>query len=227
MTARRSSSFWARAQESFFFHGRDHDTPDVDLSPAEADSLVRYQLTRAQPQYLTSDSFVYSGITGNETLSTVRPKTDAVSERVYSHLKQMGIVNEPPSLPVDTTKINKHFTNTLYFISMRTQKRLVGMLFFWEEECTRLRLLDEEEAEIAGLLKQDPSSKELEIHLQSVKMKKLLLPSQRAEKTHNHLRTVQVSCETAVIKGIFSRSDRYSVFPYKIQHVVSEKGTIA
>lgn len=47
-------------------------------------------------------------------------------------------------------------------------------------------MLDDEEAEIAKLAETDPpQSEDLKVHLDAVRLKKRLLPSQRAEATAN------------------------------------------
>jgi hypothetical protein len=61
------------------------------------------------------------------------------------------------------------------------------LLFFWEEEITRLRLLDQEEAEIEEVIKERGRNggqgvgerEDLETALKIVKAKRVMLPSQR------------------------------------------------
>lgn len=61
----------------------------------------------------------------------------------------------------------------------------MGLLFFWEEECTRWKLLDAEEREILSALNADPGNADLKVALEAVQMKKNLLPSRRGEGTAN------------------------------------------
>ena len=66
-------------------------------------------------------------------------------------------------------------------------RRLVSLLFFWEEEVSRWRVLDAEEREIKALLPNAPDlmKDELGMRLEAVQMRKHLLPSQRPETTPN------------------------------------------
>jgi len=64
------------------------------------------------------------------------------------------------------------------------------MLFFWEEEVVRWRLLDQEEAEIrtameGGELPEDVKE-ELRVRLESVRMKKGMKPSERTAEGGGH-----------------------------------------
>jgi len=58
-------------------------------------------------------------------------------------------------------------------------------LFFWEEECMRWKLLDDEEKEILRALGMNKDNVDLACALEAVEMKKKLLPSQRGEGTVN------------------------------------------
>lgn len=68
-------------------------------------------------------------------------------------------------------------------ISVQKQKELVMLLFFWEEEITRWRLLSSEEEELQGRLREGGISHgfrmELEHTLRMVQAKKRILPSLR------------------------------------------------
>ena len=70
-------------------------------------------------------------------------------------------------------------------ISVHAQRKLVGLLFFWEEECTRWKLLDQEEKGILDALKQNEGNMDLQCALEAVRMKMKLLPSKRGEATAN------------------------------------------
>jgi hypothetical protein len=166
------------------------DVNDVDLTPAQADDLVTHQLSVPDALYLTKDSFFIAGIT--ESRST--------SAKVHKALLKAGIITEAPSAaaplsgssslqrpaPLNTSAISRNFANQLACISIHAQRKLVGMLFFWEEEITRFNLLDTEEAEILGAIEaaggQNP---DLEVALRAVQMKRTLVPSKRGEATAN------------------------------------------
>jgi len=88
-------------------------------------------------------------------------------------------------MTVNTAGVTKNFANQLAVISVHAQRKLVGMLFFWEEELTRLKLLDMEEREILGAMEGDQENADLRVALDAVRMKKKLLPSKRSEGTAN------------------------------------------
>jgi len=88
-------------------------------------------------------------------------------------------------MTVNTSAITKSFANQVAVISIHAQRKLVGMLFFWEEECTRWKLLDQEEKEILEALETCESHGDLELALEAVEMKRKMLPSERGEGTAN------------------------------------------
>lgn len=150
------------------------DPNDVDLSPAQADNLLRYQLAQAHPRYLSPNAFYTAGITGSESLS----------KSVHKALVKAKIILPVPNeddgketMTVNTAGIGRGFVNQLAVISVHAQRKLVGLLFFWEEECTRWKLLDEEAAEIRALLDSEGeemrSNVDLNCALEAVEMKKV------------------------------------------------------
>lgn len=112
---------------------------------------------------------------------------------------------------VFTERIGRDFVNQLAVISVHAQRKLVGALFFWEDECKRWALLGQEEEEIlktmeleqeGGLPDYDGVGREevgeagssagrgnvkhqLDVALEAVKMKRGLVPSARGEATAN------------------------------------------
>lgn len=163
-----------------------NDSDDVDLSPQQADNLLRYQLVLPYPRYLSEKSFFIAGIVGAESLS----------KKVYKALVKSNIILPVPEdgpssgasqetqMTVNTAGVTKNFASQLAVISVHAQRKLVGMLFFWEEECTRWKLLDAEEKEILSALEAGENM-DLAVALEAVEMKKKLLPSQRGEGTAN------------------------------------------
>lgn len=150
------------------------DPNDVDLSPAQADNLLRYQLSQPHPRYLAPNAFYIASITGSEPLS----------RSVHKALVKAKIVLPAPkeedgteTMTVNTAGIGRGFASQLAVISVHAQRKLVGLLFFWEEECTRWKLLDEEEAEIRALLDSEGeemrSNVDLNCALEAVEMKKV------------------------------------------------------
>jgi hypothetical protein len=167
------------------------DPNDVGLSPTQADYLLRYQLNLPFPRYLGKNAFFNAGIADSE----------GVSEKIYKALVKNEIIlpvpemgssgdgsgsDEDEQMTVNTAGITKNFANQLAIISVHAQRKLVGMLFFWEEECMRWKLLDEEEKEILeGLARGNSENRDIALALEAVEMKRTLLPSQREEDTAN------------------------------------------
>ena len=165
------------------------DVNDVDLTPAQADALVTHQLSLADPLHLTKDSFFIAGIT----------QSHSISGKVYNALLKAGIISEAPSAdekssgsepnqhpaPLNTSAISRNFAHQMACISVHAQRKLVGMLFFWEEELKRFQLLDAEEAEILMAIKTEGQNGDLEVALRAVQMKKTMIPSKRGEATAN------------------------------------------
>lgn len=119
--------------------------------------------------------------------------TESLSKKVYKALVKNKIVLPVPevtagcdeTMTVNTGGITKNFANQVAVISVHAQRKLVGLLFFWEEELTRLKLLDQEESEILQALDSEIGNRDLTVALEAIEMKKKLLPSQRGEATAN------------------------------------------
>lgn len=176
-----------------FFFGQFVPQPNdqnPDLEPDEKESLFKYQIEQSRPEYLTPTSFAEAGIIRGENVRGMFSSDDSESKKIHKALIGLEILPEPSAVekaapgtiaPVDTTKIDKRFTNKLYFISIRGQRRLVGMLFFWEEECMRWRLLDEEMREVEQAIEQAPQDMraELEMRREAIRMRKRQSPKER------------------------------------------------
>lgn len=95
------------------------------------------------------------------------------------HKKQILLPTEPY---VQTTLIDKTFPHALASLSVHRQRRLVCMLFFWEEELVRWRLLDEEEKEIRAVMEEARdlgTAEELKVALGRVWARREMLPGMR------------------------------------------------
>jgi hypothetical protein len=102
-----------------------------------------------------------------------------------------------PTLPFNAEAITRNFANQMAVISVHAQRKLIGVLFFWEEECKRWAALDAEEAALLHELDlpgyQEQSKNEnvhLNLQLESVSRRRYQLPSMRAEVTVNVTRGV-------------------------------------
>ncbi|KUJ20938.1 uncharacterized protein LY89DRAFT_681570 [Mollisia scopiformis] len=186
------------------------DPNDVDLKPAQADALLTYQLALPHPRYLGENAFLVAGLVGSESLSKkvyralvkhkiISPYPGVEKERKGSVSSMLSFGNDRASssieagsgvggeqMTVNTAGIGKRFASQLAVISVHAQRKLVGMLFFWEEECMRWKLLDEEEKEILRAVEQEGNeNRDLNVALEAVEMKKKMLPSKRAEAVAN------------------------------------------
>ena len=83
----------------------------------------------------------------------------------------------------DTTKISSALVSKIAIISVPKQRELVNMLFFWEEELMRWRLLDEEIGKLqAALTVEGLGSAEkswIEERLKIAVAERRVVPSQR------------------------------------------------
>lgn len=187
------------------------DPNDVDLKPAQADALVTYQLALPHHKYLGEHAFLVAGIVGSESMSkkvykalvknkVILPYPGEEKARKGSTASSMfsigsnkgtsasteGRAEGGESMTVNTAGIGKGFASQLAVISVHAQRKLVGMLFFWEEECTRWKLLDEQEREILRAIElEGAKNRDLDVALEAVEMKKKLLPSRRGEAVAN------------------------------------------
>ena len=72
---------------------------------------------------------------------------------MYDKLLKLGILHECPPYD-DTKKITAELTHQLAIIPLHAQKRLIYLLFDWEEEVRRLQMLEDEEKEIKMVLEE-------------------------------------------------------------------------
>ncbi|MCJ1244564.1 hypothetical protein MMC30_001762 [Trapelia coarctata] len=152
---------------------------DMELSAKQQDDLFNFQIGLAEPRVLAEHSFYIAGVVENINQS---PK-------ILTSLKKASILSEHPDDPtVYTSRISKNFPNQMATISVHRQRKLVCMLFFWEEELMRWKLLDDEQREIQGLLDEVTAQggrenrsreEELRIALGRVQTRKNLAPSAR------------------------------------------------
>ncbi|KIW23281.1 uncharacterized protein PV07_11492 [Cladophialophora immunda] len=156
----------------------DNPERDADLTMNEKDILWTHQISGAEaaqrsPMTLDTESALNAGIT----------PSGKISARIHKELVKNGIINSNAPLGIDTTRITPKFAHQLAFISVAAQRKVIGMLFFWEEEAIRWRLLEQEQAEIETAMGvegvSEETKKELRIRLESVKMRKSMSPSQR------------------------------------------------
>jgi hypothetical protein len=174
----RKFSFMRLVNNAFPNFARD-DPNDVDLSPTQADNLVRYQLLQSDPTRLTEESVRIAGLT----------TSPQISKKIYKALEKNGIISRSADRPpVSTAGITRDFAHQLACISVHAQRKVVGLLFFWEEECTRWRMLDVEEEEIRKAVDSRSGNREdLDLARQAIDMKRRMLPSAREDADRNEI----------------------------------------
>ena len=120
-----------------------------------------------------------------------------MSKKVFKALKKHEVLREDDT--VDTYKIGPNFAHQLAVINMVRQRELVSFLFWFEEECQRLKKLMAEEEDLNKMIEEsekhvaededDVSRKEMVDQLkfarERIRMKKRQTPSQRRPDVEN------------------------------------------
>ncbi|KIV85750.1 hypothetical protein PV11_01412 [Exophiala sideris] len=158
----------------------DNPEDDADITSTQKDLLWVHQLGAAEtsgrsPMTLDELSTFSAGIVTSEKNSA----------RIHKELVKNGIINPAAPLGIDTTRITQKLPHELAFVSVHAQRKTVGMLFFWEQEALRWRLLDQEESELKSALEDegtsDAAKRELKVRLESVDMRRGMKPSSRPD----------------------------------------------
>lgn len=143
-----------------------------DLLPQTKDHVFSWQLNGADFTRIDQDTILWAGISPNKTYAA----------KILSASHKLGIIDPVTGRP-DTTKIDRNMVKAMPNISVQKQRELVMLLFFWEEEIMRWRLLEGEESEIQGRLGEEGVREgwrvELEHALRMVRARKRVLPSLR------------------------------------------------
>jgi hypothetical protein len=120
---------------------------DTELSPNELDSLFMHQLGEPDPLLLSPQAFLNAGITSS-------PK---VSASIHKALIKKSILSTASPV-VNTSAIGKNFTHDLAMITSHAQKKVINLLFFWEEEGQRWKKLIGEQEELKVVIEAEKSS---------------------------------------------------------------------
>jgi hypothetical protein len=120
---------------------------DTDLSPHEQDLVFTAQLGCSDPLVLDSLAFQHAGITAS-------PKTSAA---IHKALLKNGVL-EPGKPAPNTGAITSNFAHELSIITSHAQKKLVNLLFFWEEEVQRWNVLIGELEELKVVIQAEKES---------------------------------------------------------------------
>jgi uncharacterized protein YdcH (DUF465 family) len=150
----------------------------VEVTPERRDMLYMHQINTPRPEALDGNSFFVVGVCDRERQS----------QRIHSALLKNGVLTTPEGL-VDTYKIGPKFIHQLAFIAQASQRNLINVLFWWEEETQRFRKLVEEEKELDTMISELETRPEetadretldqLKFARERVRMKKRQRPSQR------------------------------------------------
>ncbi len=157
------------------------------LGPRRFDMSYVHQLASADPFALDERTFYVAGVTD----------TEGMSKKVFKALKKHEILREDNT--VDTYKIGPRFAHQLAVINMVHQRDLVNMLYWWEEECQRLKKLLAEEGDLNTMIEEtekqvaanadDVAKREmldqLKFARERVRMKVRQRPSQRQPDVEN------------------------------------------
>lgn len=139
--------------------------------------LASYQLSLNRPSELGTEAFYAAKVVNTEELSA----------RVHSALTKIGVLttwdqehHRNRLSCVDTAKITRNFAHQLPFCSTFMLRRIVSLLFVFEEQATRWESLDQEEQELKQLLRDPPQGMEaeLQIRMLAILQRKAMLPSQ-------------------------------------------------
>jgi len=151
------------------------DTTNPELSLSEMDLIFDFQTACAKPKQLTPTSLYIAKINDNESSC----------KKVFDKLVKEGYLTANPDA-IHTDLIGKKFASQFAIIPVFAQKRLICLLFAWEEELMRWRLLEEEEAELKVVLEEETAQEgrkvgELEKRLLVIEGLKMVKPSMRKE----------------------------------------------
>lgn len=114
---------------------------DADFNPHEQDLLFQSQLHELDPLVLSPIAFQVGGVTDSEK----------VSASIHKALLKHGIISESAPM-VNTQGITKQFPHQVAMVGSHKQKKLINLLFFWEEECQRWKVLIEELDELKTVM---------------------------------------------------------------------------
>lgn len=146
------------------FENRYYKPPRLDdLLPSTKDTIFTWQLSSQTFTSIDADTILRAGICPSKPLA----------EKILKTCHKLGIIDSETGHP-NTRKIDRGMVSSMPRICVQKQRELVMLLFFWEEESTRWRLLSAEEEELQGR-EGDGVRMELEV----VRAKKRVLPSLR------------------------------------------------
>lgn len=157
-----------------------NDVNGSEFTPKEHDTFLRYQLGQENPKIISPVALRLVGVAAE----------DKGAKKTLQKLYKLGVLEEDSPV-IHTDLIQPGFTHALAHLPATRQKKLINLLFTWEEELMRWRLIEEEEAEIrqvmAAAASADGQEGEQDMqHQFAVRLKELegqwhLLPSLRTQ----------------------------------------------
>lgn len=161
-----------------------------DLTVPTRDMVFHHQLYGANFESLEPDTLLAAKVVGKPLCLcplVIAPdettETKQYANSCFKSCQKLGIIREDGK--PDTTKIGSDLVNKIAIISTPKCRELVNLLFFWEEESTRWRLLCNEERELERTVQDGDTSEDERIHLYEalkiVAARKRILPSLRDE----------------------------------------------
>lgn len=106
-----------------------------------------------------------------------------MSKVVFKKLQKINVLGHDGT--VHTENIGPNLTHHLAKVPAYRQKQMIDLLFWWEEDCQRLRKLYDEKVELMGLVQQGGNEMYGQM-LERVAKKMKTRPSERDEKTERN-----------------------------------------
>ncbi len=112
------------------------------------------------------------------------PETSHYAKSVHRTLVSVGVLDANTHYP-DTSRVDRHLVSKIGIISVPKQRELVNMLFWWEEEIQRFKVLENEKMRLEqGLKNSDESGgegakEEVAARLKELELLRSVVPSQR------------------------------------------------
>lgn len=144
-----------------------------ELLPDVKDNVFQWQLGSGDFARLDEESLLRSEVATHKSLA----------KKILKSAHNIGLIDCITGEP-DTTKITRNMVNDMPVVGgISKQRELVMLLFFWEEELRRWRILEAEEQELKQKLlhmtEVDESKSGLVEALRIVQSRKRTLPSHR------------------------------------------------
>jgi hypothetical protein len=119
------------------------------LSPGDLDRLFDFQTSLANPKQLSAATLYIMGVTDTERKAT----------KTVAKLVEIGVLSKGDAASqggyVNTRNIGSQFAHQIYILPKWALKRLICVLFAWEEELMRWRMLEEEKTDLQAIIEEE------------------------------------------------------------------------